>query len=100
MPIYPEIYSVNENYSVLGKITYKMISDQNQISKNDLKSSSKSITCEVISNQNHPLSVLRRQCDFGTTRTQNQIKITHKWISNQNHKSLSIKGFQIKIEDH
>jgi len=40
---------------VLGKITFKVISDQNQnhLSKIDLKSSSKSLTCEVISNQNH-----------------------------------------------
>jgi len=45
---------------VLGKINYKVISDQNQnhMSKNDLvilKSSSKLLTCEVISNQNHSL---------------------------------------------
>jgi len=40
---------------VLGKITFKVISDQHQnhLSKIDLKSSSKSLTCEVISNQTH-----------------------------------------------
>jgi len=40
--------------SVLGKITFKVILDQNQnhLSKIDLKSSSKSLTNEVISNQN------------------------------------------------
>jgi len=45
--------------SVLGKITFKVISDQNQnhLSKIDLKSSSKSLTCEVISNQNHLFGV-------------------------------------------
>jgi len=39
---------------VLGKITFKVISDQNQnhLSKIDLKSSSKSLTCDVISNLN------------------------------------------------
>jgi len=40
---------------VLGKITFKVISDQNQnhLFKIDLKSQSKSLTCEMISNQNH-----------------------------------------------
>jgi len=43
--------------ALLVKITYKVISDQNQnhMSKNDLKLSSKSLTCEGISNQNHAL---------------------------------------------
>jgi len=55
---------------VLGKITFKMISDQNQnhFSKIDLKSSSKSLTSEVISNQNH----------FFVVKIKIKIKITLK----------------------
>jgi len=40
------------NKPVLGIIMYKVISDQNQKYKKDLKASSKSLTSEVISNQN------------------------------------------------
>jgi len=32
----------------VGKFTYKMITNQNHLSKNDFKSSSRSIICEVI----------------------------------------------------
>jgi len=61
---------------VLGKITYKVILDQNQMSKNDLKSSSKSLTCEVISNKNHSL---------GEMISNQNHSLTGELISNQNH---------------
>jgi len=61
--------------SVLGKITFKLISGQNQIhlSKIDLKSTSKSLTFEVISNQNHFFGVKVK------------IKITFEKIKNTNY---------------
>jgi len=60
---------------VLGKITFKLISDQNQnhLSKIDLKSTSKSLTFEVISNQNHFFGVKVK------------IKITFEKIKNTNY---------------
>jgi len=60
---------------VLGKITFKLISDQNQnlLSKIDLKSTSKSLTFEVISNQN---------LFFGVKI---KIKITFEKIKNTNY---------------
>jgi len=60
---------------MLGKITFKVISDlnQNYLTKINLKSASKSLTCEVNSNQN-------LSCVAGQSGKLNSVRIFFHFI--------------------